>query len=490
MASHIGLDSLNDHHHESFTTNYPHSLRTRGTSPYATNRTTTLSSNPTLQRRPPIPEEFRMPPPDPQGEIIDTAIVIKNIPFSYPEEDFLSKLFPDLGLVPPYAFNYHRNKADGAFHGLAFANFNTPRDAQNAVDVLNNYELDRRKLRVELKKRLPAEEEQRQRLVRQTRRQTTQPTPLPSEPEQSRPSVQEVLTTTLSGAVISLPMASDVLDPQYWPHIVYHEPSTPAPQGELNMNDPDVLAFYTTVQIFRNQKNTAGASLQFPPALSPHQRRIIHGIAKKLNLESSSHGIGSERYVRVSRQLTPTPEPSPRFLAELPDPLPQPFRPLPITRASNEQLSLISPTSVRSPLPPSPRLRSVASMGNLRSPRSPTSRPPVPSLPYEMFPPVTYDPYPHHLGHRSSHDSVVLSRTPMSYMGGIFHSTSMQPMRQPIGPPQDLTRGFSERGSREGFNQVRPIGHGAKTSSHGSLSHASVASTRESKGGSDPILDL
>ena len=95
-----------------------------------------------------------------QSELIDTAIVIKNIPFSYPEEDFVSKLFPQLGLVPPYAFNYHRNKSDRAFHGLAFANFNTADEAQAAVDVLNNYELDRRRLRVELKKRLPAEEEQ------------------------------------------------------------------------------------------------------------------------------------------------------------------------------------------------------------------------------------------------------------------------------------------------------------------------------------------
>jgi RNA recognition motif-containing protein len=114
--------------------------------------------------------------PDPQqgaspDEIIETAIVIKNIPFSYPEEDFLQKVFPHLGLVPPYAFNYHRNKDDGAFHGLAFANFQNANEAQKAVDVLNNYELGRRRLRVELKKKLPAEEEQRQRLARQSRRQ-------------------------------------------------------------------------------------------------------------------------------------------------------------------------------------------------------------------------------------------------------------------------------------------------------------------------------
>jgi len=48
------------HHHETFTssslTNYPHSLRTRGTSPYAPNRATTINPTPSLHRRPPIPE--------------------------------------------------------------------------------------------------------------------------------------------------------------------------------------------------------------------------------------------------------------------------------------------------------------------------------------------------------------------------------------------------------------------------------------------------
>jgi RNA recognition motif-containing protein len=104
-----------------------------------------------------------------ESNLIDTAIVIKNIPFGYPEEDFVTKLFPQMGLVPPYAFNYHRNKGDRSFHGLAFANFNAPHEAQAAVNKLNNYDLDRRQLRVELKKRLPAEEEQRQRLARQSR---------------------------------------------------------------------------------------------------------------------------------------------------------------------------------------------------------------------------------------------------------------------------------------------------------------------------------
>src|SRR5436305_1575696 len=178
---------------------------------------------------------------DPESELIDTAIVIKNIPFTYPEDDFLNKLFPQLGLIPPYAFNYHRNKNDKSFHGLAFANFNSSMDAQTAVDVLNNYELDRRKLRVELKKRLPAEEEQRQKLARQTRRQFVQQTSPPfgtgggssgpppglqqSGQQQQQFSGQEL--GGLHGGLESMSMANDILDPSLRPFVVFHASTTP-----------------------------------------------------------------------------------------------------------------------------------------------------------------------------------------------------------------------------------------------------------------------
>jgi RNA recognition motif-containing protein len=139
------------------------------------------------------------------SELIDTAIVIKNIPFRYPEEDFVSKLFPKLGLVQPHAFNYHR-KSGGVFHGLAFANFNTSHDARTTVDKLNNFKLEGRPLRVELKKRLPAEEEQWKRLAKQ-----------------SSPQIMQQ-------------MAEDILHPSLRPRIVYHGPPTPTSQdGNTNV---------------------------------------------------------------------------------------------------------------------------------------------------------------------------------------------------------------------------------------------------------------
>jgi hypothetical protein len=237
----------------------------------------------------------------PETDLIDTAIVIKNIPFGYAEEDFVNKLFPQLGLVPPYAFNYHRAKADRSFHGLAFANFTAAHEAQAAVDTLNNYELDRRRLRVELKKRLPAEEEQRQRLARQSRRQLPQQVPFTQETTQP---------------VESMPMSSDILDPQLRPRIVFREPPTPSPPTglprlvvlilDLDMNDPQTLGFYTTMQLFRNNPEAAGAVLQFPSTLTPTQRRIVRSLAIKLNLDHTSHGVGSDRFITVSRPANAT----------------------------------------------------------------------------------------------------------------------------------------------------------------------------------------
>jgi RNA recognition motif-containing protein len=169
-------------------------------------------------------------------EIIETAIVIKNIPFSYPEDDFLQKLFPQLGLVPPYAFNYHRNKVDRAFHGLAFANFQNASEAQKAVDVLNNYELERRRLRVELKKKLPAEEEQRQRLARQSRRQQ-----LSTTATAGLGTAFGALTIGSGGGSAGIqdvgydgaPSAMDYLDPAIRPHIVYRPTHTTPQSGRM-----------------------------------------------------------------------------------------------------------------------------------------------------------------------------------------------------------------------------------------------------------------
>ena len=66
------------------------------------------------------------------------------------------------------------------FHGLAFANFNAPHEARAAVSALHNFELEGRRLRVELKKRLPAAEQQRNELTQRSRLQPTDQNSLPA----------------------------------------------------------------------------------------------------------------------------------------------------------------------------------------------------------------------------------------------------------------------------------------------------------------------
>ena len=114
--------------------------------------------------------------------------------------------------------------------------------------------------------------------------------------------------------------------------------------------------------------------------------------------------------------------------------------------------------------------------------------PPVPQLPTELTAfPYGHDLFAHRLGHRSSQESAVSSNRSLAFARDSSMHT-VQPTRQPHGPPQEQARGFIELPSRDSFDQIRPIGHGAKTPTHGSLSHGS--GSRESNGGSDSILDL
>lgn len=65
----------------------------------------------------------------------------------------------EFGLPLPYAFNYHFD--NGVFRGLAFANFTTAEETAAVIDMLNHFELQGRKLRVEYKKMLPLQERER-----------------------------------------------------------------------------------------------------------------------------------------------------------------------------------------------------------------------------------------------------------------------------------------------------------------------------------------
>lgn len=128
---------------------------------------------------------------DIDDELIPTAIVIKNIPFAVKKEQ-LVQLMTELNLPLPYAFNYHFD--NGVFRGLAFANFTSAEETATVIEVLNHFELQGRKLRVEYKKMLPLQERERiEREKRERRGQLEeQHRPLPSAPLQTQSSMSSL----------------------------------------------------------------------------------------------------------------------------------------------------------------------------------------------------------------------------------------------------------------------------------------------------------
>lgn len=117
------------------------------------------------------------PPRFESEEFILTAIVIKNIPFAVKKEQLVA-LMSGMQLPVPYAINYHIE--NGVFRGLAFANFTDPEEARHVINAMNHMELQGRKLRVEHKKLLPAEERERiEREKREKRGQLERASSLP-----------------------------------------------------------------------------------------------------------------------------------------------------------------------------------------------------------------------------------------------------------------------------------------------------------------------
>lgn len=120
--------------------------------------------------------------PETDDELIPTAIVIKNIPFAVKKEQ-LVQLMTEMNLPLPYAFNYHFD--NGVFRGLAFANFTSAEETATVIELLNHFELQGRKLRVEYKKMLPLQERERiEREKRERRGQLEeQHRPIPNHPQ-------------------------------------------------------------------------------------------------------------------------------------------------------------------------------------------------------------------------------------------------------------------------------------------------------------------
>ena len=230
---------------------------------------------------------------DVDEELIPTAIVIKNIPFAVKKEQ-LVQLMTDLRLPLPYAFNYHFD--NGVFRGLAFANFTTAEETAQVIEAMNHFELHGRKLRVEYKKMLPlAERERIEREKRERRGQLEeQHRPLGGslQTQQSYSSLASHIPDTSPSPVSALRGQKPAMWGAGGP-----EPPTAAPHVEVDLNDPQVLQFYSQLLLFK--EDNARESMTFPSTLSPPQRRIVHTLSHQLGLAHVSRGDSGQRQLHV-----------------------------------------------------------------------------------------------------------------------------------------------------------------------------------------------
>lgn len=240
-------------------------------------------------------------------ELIPTAIVIKNIPFAVKKEQ-LVQLMTELNLPLPYAFNYHFD--NGVFRGLAFANFTSAEETATVIEVLNHFELQGRKLRVEYKKMLPLQE--RERIEREKRERRGQLE------EQHRPMGAGQLHTqsSMSSLTSHIPATSPspvsqrgqklgkfILSSKKIPFhrnnffSPFKGPGANHGDADVDLNDPQTLQFYSQMLLFK--EDTARDSVLFPPNLTPSQRRTVHTLAHNLGLGHASRGSGDQRQVQI-----------------------------------------------------------------------------------------------------------------------------------------------------------------------------------------------
>ncbi|QRV75279.1 RNA-binding protein PIN4 [Ceratobasidium sp. AG-Ba] len=308
-------------------------------------------------------------------EVIPTAIVIKNIPFTVKRETLLD-IISSLSIPTPYAFNYHLD-TQGQFRGLAFANFRQPADADAVVAALNGFDVQGRKLRVEYKKVLQAGEKERIEREKAIRRMRSMQ--LEKERTQLMPSASGganewdeygAQTGGNGGAYLSPSRTYSTgqvgLSHQLQQLPPMHSPPPPQPaqmptptpsqqsaksaSNELDMNDPSTLEIYSRILVFK--EDHMRDELAFSRSLSPKQRRVVHLVAQKLGVYHYSVGEGENRYAVVTR-------------------IERENR-TPITRHASQTLSRAA-SSYLAPSPTAPSLRVKKSMPDMKSLHTPPS---------------------------------------------------------------------------------------------------------------------
>ncbi|KAH6896602.1 hypothetical protein B0T10DRAFT_160624 [Thelonectria olida] len=224
-------------------------------------------------------------------QLIPTAIVIKNIPFAVRKET-LASIMLEMHLPQPYAFNYHFD--NGVFRGLAFANFQSAEDTRMVIEAMNGMDVHGRKLRVEYKKMLP--EAERERIEREKRERRGQLE------EQHRAPMLHQQSSMQSLGGLSQGQQRSTSHLGTFRGLSRQEAD---PLGDVDLNDPTTLEFYTELVMFR--RDDQREILVFPPGIAPEHRRSIHILAHHMGLEHQSIGEADARQITVLKRQQPSP---------------------------------------------------------------------------------------------------------------------------------------------------------------------------------------
>ena len=251
------------------------------------------------QAQPMIPQQQTNYKPihaDSGEELIPTAIVIKNIPFAIKKESIV-EMMTDMSLPLPYAFNYHFD--NGVFRGLAFANFQTPDETALVIAHMNHLDVQGRKLRVEYKKMLPQAERERIERDKRERRGQLEEQHRPVQGGNHMLHSQASMSSLASAIPAASPSPISMRSGKVGQSYLAPSPSSSNNPVDIDMNDPVVLEHFATLKVFENDPTRQ--VLRFAPGMGAQERKHIHTLAYKLNMDHISEGAGPERHVIVSK---------------------------------------------------------------------------------------------------------------------------------------------------------------------------------------------
>ncbi|KAJ1656472.1 Peptidyl-prolyl cis-trans isomerase pin4 [Dispira simplex] len=217
--------------------------------------------------------------PQPAPDEIPTAVVIKNIAFAIKREVLL-QVIASLDIPIPYALNYHYE--GGVFRGLAFANFRTPEETMLVMATLNGFDLAGRKLKVEYKRMLPADQEAAKQEARLARRNSTATGAPPANLTGGMNSARNASEVS-NGSAESSPnpgQAAESVNGSETGGIVS------SPGVSINLDNPQVRETYDQIAAFRHDKTRRTLDITLPDTMDSSMFPVVRAIAERFGLQT------------------------------------------------------------------------------------------------------------------------------------------------------------------------------------------------------------